>query len=90
MPQVKFIDAERAAEPGQGPTAMVRQIELPHLSVEAVVDEAVGEVQQVISLHRANDLLDAHPILEDAVGHGVSDLVVVKGLSKGIVKGGHW
>ena len=30
-------------------------------------------------MHRPEDLLDAHPIVEDAVEHGFTDLVVVQG-----------
>ena len=30
-------------------------------------------------MHRPEDLLDAHPIVEDAVEHGVGDFVVVQG-----------
>src|SRR5271157_4205002 len=58
---------------------MVRQVELPDPLVEAVVDEAVREVQEEVSVHRPEDLLDAHPIVEDAVEHGVADFVVVQG-----------
>ena len=58
---------------------MVRQVELPDPLVQAVVDEAVGEVQEEVSVHRPEDLLDAHPIVEDAVEHGVADFVVVQG-----------
>ena len=78
-PQVKLVDAQRPAEAVQDPTAMVRQVELPDSLVEAVVDEAVGEVQEEVSVHRPEDLLDAHPIVEDAVEHGFTDLVVVQG-----------
>ena len=58
---------------------MVRQVELPDPLVEAVVDEAVEEVQEEVAVHRPEDLLDAHPIVEDAVEHGFTDLVVVQG-----------
>lgn len=78
-PQVKLVDAQRPAEAVQDPTAMVRQVELPDPLVEAVVDEAVGEVREEVSVHRPEDLLDAHPIVEDAVEHGFRDLVVVQG-----------
>ena len=77
--QVQFVDAERAAEAVQDPAAMVGEIKLPDLLVEAVVDEAVGEIQEKVPLHGPEDLLDAHPILEDAVEHGFTDLVVVQG-----------
>src|SRR5271157_1525861 len=78
-PPGKLVDAQRPAEAVQDPTAMVRQVELPDPLVEAVVDEAVGEVQEEVSVHRPEELLDAHPIVEDAVEHGFTDLVVVQG-----------
>ncbi len=85
---VKLVDAQRPAEAVQDPTAMVRQVELPDPLVEAVVDEAVGEVQEEVSVHRPEDLLDAHPIVEDAVEHGFTDLVVVQGA--GVPRPGEW
>ena len=78
--QVKFIDAERAAEAVQDPTAMVRQVKLPDPLVEAVVDEAVGEVQEKVPVHGTEDLLDAHAILQDVVEDGLADLVIVQRL----------
>ncbi|MGA7497833.1 MAG: hypothetical protein WBX00_14000 [Isosphaeraceae bacterium] len=57
---------------------MIRQIELPDLPVEAVVDEPVREIQQEVPPHRGDDPLDAHAVLEDAVEHGLTDLVVVQ------------
>ena len=78
-PQVKLVNAQRPAEAVQDPTAMVRQVELPDPLVQAVVNEAVGEVQEEVSVHRPEDLLDAHPIVKDAVEHGVADFVVVQG-----------
>ena len=59
---------------------MVRHVELPDPLVEAVVDEAVGEVQEEVAVHRPEDLLDAHPIVEDAVEHGFSGPCCRKGL----------
>ena len=44
--EVQFVDAEGAAEAVQDPAAMVGQVEPPGLPVEAVVDEAVGEVEE--------------------------------------------
>ena len=43
--EVQFVDAEGAAEAVQDPAAMVGQVEPPGLPVEAVVDEAVGQVE---------------------------------------------
>src|SRR5208337_5172235 len=77
-PRVQLVDAERPAEVVQDPAAVIRQIELPDLPVEAVVDEPVREIQQEVPPHRGDDPLDAHAVLEDAVEHGLTDLVVVQ------------
>jgi len=44
---------------------------------EAVVDEAVGQLQKEVATQRGAGGLDAHPVVEDAVEHGAADLVVV-------------
>src|SRR5271166_6413828 len=59
---------------------MVRQVKLPDLSVQAVVDETIGEIQEKVSAHGTDDLLNTHPIIEDAVEDGLADLVVVQRL----------
>lgn len=78
LAQVQLVDAERPAEVVQDPAAMIRQIELPDLPVEAIVDEHVPEIQKEVPPHRGDDPLDAHAVLEDAVEHGLTDLVVVQ------------
>src|SRR3954464_7463846 len=67
---------------------MIGQVALPGLPVEAVVDEAVGEVQEEVPTHRGDDPLDAHAVLQDAVEDGPADRVVVAGLGFDIRRGG--
>jgi hypothetical protein len=54
------------------------EVEPPDLPIEAVVDEPIGKVQEVVSPHRGDHSLGADAILEDAVEDGESPLVVVK------------
>lgn len=58
LPQVQLIDAQRAAEACQDLLAMFRQVQLLHGPVEAVVDEAAGEVQQEVPAHALAYALD--------------------------------
>jgi len=51
LAEMQLIDAERAAEALPDPAAMVGQVEPPGLPVEAVVDEPVGEVEELIARH---------------------------------------
>ena len=78
LAQVQLVDAERPAEVVQDPAAVIRQVEPPDLPVEAVVDEPVREIQKEVPPHRGDDPLDAYAVLEDAVEHGLTDLVVVQ------------
>src|SRR4051794_24693103 len=75
---MEFIDAQGTAEVFQDPGAMRGHVEALDLAMEAVIDEAVGEVEQEIPLHRGDDPFDAHPVVEDAVEDGLADLVVVQ------------
>ncbi len=75
--EVQLIDAEGAAEVLQGPAAIVGHIELRGMVAEAVVDEAVGQLQEEVTPQRDEGGLDAHAVVEDAVEHSLSDLVVV-------------
>src|SRR4029077_509325 len=77
LTQVEFIDAQGAREMGQGPTAVGSAIELSRLPVEAVVEEAVGQVVVEVTPEGALDLPEAHAILKDAVEDSLTDLVVV-------------
>ena len=78
LAQVQLVDAERPAEVVQDPAAVIRQVEPPDLPVEAVVDEPIREIQKEVPPPRGDDPLDAHAVLEDAVEHGLTDLVVVQ------------
>src|SRR3954447_20356508 len=75
---MEFIDAQGAAEVIEDPATMFGHVEAPDLAMQAVVDEAVGEVEQEIPLHRGDDTFDAHAVVEDAVEDGLADLVVVQ------------
>ena len=76
--QVQLVDAQGAAEAVEDPAAVVGHVEPPDLPVEAVVDEAVGEVQEEVPAHRGDDPLDAHAVVEEAVEDGLADRVVVQ------------
>src|SRR4051812_29867410 len=75
---MEFIDAQGTAEVFQDPGAMRGHVEAPDLAMEAVVDEAVGEVEQEVAVHRDDHPLDAHTVVEDAVEDGLADFVVVQ------------
>src|SRR5262249_55001294 len=67
---------------------MVGKVQPPGLPVEAVGDEAVGEVEGEVPAHRGDHPLDAHAVVEDAVEDGPADGVVVAGPGLDIRRGG--
>ena len=50
MAQMEFVDAEGAGEVFECPLAVGGHIDLTYLPVEAVVEEAVGQIQKEIPL----------------------------------------
>ena len=76
---------------------MLGHVELFGPIAEHVVDEPRGQVQQEFAAHRLQGLLDAHPVLEDAIEHQFPDFVVVAGLGstpsgvvRNVVQQSHW
>lgn len=55
-------------------------IDLTNLPVEAVVEEAGGQVEVEVAQEGVVDLLDGHAIVEDTIEDGLAHLVVVVGL----------
>jgi site-specific DNA recombinase len=86
--EVQLIDAEGPAEPLQDPAAMVGQVQPSGLPVEAVGDEAVGQVEIEVPSHRGDHSLDAHAVVEDAVEDGLADGMVIGGLGLDARRGG--
>jgi hypothetical protein len=74
--QVQFVDAKRAAEEFQDLAPVRGHVELPGVVVEHVVDEPRGEFEEELAAERLQGPLDAHAVLEDAIEHEVTDLVV--------------
>ena len=84
---MQFVDAERAAEQFQDLATMHGHVELPGVVVEHVVHKARGEFQEELAAERLQDALDAHAILDDALEHQVTDLVVVEGSGEDALRG---
>jgi hypothetical protein len=57
-------------------------VELSDLPIEAIVEEAIRQLEVEVTSQGLLDLLDAHAIIEDAVEDGLADLVVVMGLGR--------
>src|SRR5206468_496842 len=81
-PQVQLIDAQRAAEPLQDRLAVPGQVEAGQLPAQAVVDEAVGQLQQEVALQGGLGLLDVEAVVQQAVEDGLADGGVVVGLGR--------
>ena len=52
--------------------------------VEAIVDEATGQVEQEVAFHTGNGALDVESVIEDAVENGLADEVVVLSLGANV------
>ncbi len=77
--QVQFVDAQSAREVRQRPLAVGGQIGLADLPVEAVVEEAVGQVEEEVALQGVLQPVEAHAVVEQAVDDGVANAVGVLG-----------
>ena len=77
--QVRLVHAQRAAEPLQDALAMRGQVDAAQLLVEAVVEEAEGEIQEEVAPHGGDGPLGVEPVLQQAVEDGLADAVVVVG-----------
>ena len=82
--QVQFIHTQCAAEPGQHRLAVLGEVEAADVPVEAVVDEAVGQLQQEIALEGLPGAFDVEAVVEDAVEYRLADPVVVVGFGQDI------
>ena len=77
--QVQFVDAQGAGEMVEGPLAVGGHVGLADLPVEAVVEEAVGQVEEEVALQRLLQAIHAHAVVEQAVDDGFADAVGVLG-----------
>ena len=79
VPQVQFVDAQGAREVVEGPPPVAGHVGLVDLPVEAVVEEAVGQVEEEVPPHRLRQPVGAHAVVEESVEDGVADAVGVLG-----------
>ena len=77
--EVQFIDAQGAGEVGQGPPAVGGQVGLADLPVEAVGQEAIGQVEEEVPRQGLLETVQAQTVVQEAVDHGVADAVRVPG-----------
>jgi len=54
-------------------------VELADLPVEAVGEEAVGQLKEEVASHRLLDAVQAHAVVEEAVEDGLADPAGVSG-----------
>ena len=79
MAEVQFVDAQGAGELFKGPLPVGRHVGLADLPVEAVVEEAVGEIEQEVALEGLLQTIHAHAVFEQAVNDEIADAVGVLG-----------
>ena len=77
VPQMDFVEAQRAGELGESPVPVVGQVGLPHHPVEAVVEKTVGEVEEELALERLLQAVQAHAVFEQAIDDHVPNAVGV-------------
>ena len=77
---MNLVETQDTRELRQGPLPVGSAVDLTNLPVEAVVEEAGGQVEAEVALQGLLDLLDGHAIVEDSIEDGLADLVVVVGL----------
>jgi hypothetical protein len=86
--QGEFVDAQGAGEPLDDHPPVRRHVDLADLPAQAVVDEALGQLQEEVSFHRGAGALDVEAVAEDAVEDGLADLAVVVGLGRDVQRPG--
>src|ERR1700722_1349918 len=76
---MQFIDADNAAEVLQGRLSLLDLAKPSQSPVEAVVEEATGQVEQEVAFHGRTGTLDVEAVVEEAVEDGLANEVVVFG-----------
>ncbi len=76
---VQFVDAHNTAEVLHGRLSLPGLPQASQSPVEAVVDEATGQVEQEVAFHGRTGTLDVEAVVEDAVEDGLANEVVVFG-----------
>jgi hypothetical protein len=74
---VQLIDAQGAGETLQDHLAVLGQVEAGQLPVQAVIDKALRQRQEEITLHGGPGLLDVEAVAQQAVQDGLPDGGVV-------------
>ena len=64
---MKFVDAQGAGELLDDHLPMRGQVELSDLPAQAVVDEALGQLQQVVAAHAVDGTLNVEAVFEDVL-----------------------
>ncbi len=86
---MQFVDAQHnAAEVLQGRLSLPGLVEPSQSPIEAVVDEATGEVEQEVAFHGRTRTLDVEAIVQDTVEDGLTDEVVIFGLGANVRRTG--
>jgi len=79
MSEVEFVDAECAGEVGVCPLAVGGHVGLADFPVEAIVEEAIGEIEVEVALHGLLEAMEAHAVVEESVDDGLANAVGVFG-----------
>ncbi|WP_168219090.1 hypothetical protein [Limnoglobus roseus] len=79
MAQVQLVDVQGAREVLERPLAVSGHVGLADLPVEAVGEEAIGQVEEEVTAHRLLHAMEAHAVIEESVDDGVPDAVGVLG-----------
>jgi hypothetical protein len=66
MAEMQFVDAQGAGDVFQGPLTIVGHVDLPDFPIEAVVEKAVGEIEEELALERLLQAIQAHAVFEQA------------------------
>lgn len=79
MAQMEFVDTQGAGEMVEGPLAVAGHVDLANLPVEAVGEEAIGQIEVELPLHRLLQAMEAHAVIEEAIDDDFADAVGVAG-----------
>src|SRR5580698_4239850 len=77
--KVNFIDTECSGKPLQGPLAILGHVNLPDFPVQAIVKEALGQLEAEIPSQGLVKALHAHLVVEQAVEHRLANPVGILG-----------
>ena len=81
MAEMQFVvmPGKGAGEVFQGPLTIVGHVDLADFPIEAVVEKAVGKIEEELALERLLQAIQAHAVFEQAIDDHVTNVIGVLG-----------